>query len=49
MSQERIEKLEDLARYMAEQFMKLVESNNRLLEDNLRLMKENEELKCVKN
>jgi len=45
MSKERIEKLEDLFKYMAEQFIMLVTSNNKLLEENLKLMKANEELR----
>ena len=42
---DRIEKLEELLKTMAEQFVILITNNNKLLEENLRLMKENEELK----
>ena len=45
MAEERIEKLESLLKLMAEQMIKVFESNNFLLVENLRLMKENEELR----
>lgn len=40
----RNEKLEELLKYMAEQFVMLITNNNHLLEENLKLMKENERL-----
>lgn len=37
--------IEDLFQTMAQQFIMLIESNNKLLIENLRLMKENEGLR----
>lgn len=45
MTEERIEKLENLLKIYTEQFVMLIDSNNKLLVENLRLMKENEELR----
>lgn len=45
MTEERIEKLENLLKLIAEQMIEVFKSNNSLLVENLRLMKENEELR----
>lgn len=47
MSEERIIKLEDLLKKMLEQFVMIIDSNNKLLIENLKLMKENEELRKI--
>lgn len=39
------EQIENLFKTMAQQFIILIESNNKLLIENLRLMKENSELR----
>jgi hypothetical protein len=43
--EERINNLVKLFETMAEQFVALIDSNNKLLVENLRLMKENDQLR----
>lgn len=40
-----LEKIVDLLKIMSEQFVQVMQNNNKLLEENLRLWKENSELR----